>query len=414
MSQKPRILLSEGSSLSAREAITVFGLAGHSVELMTSNRFCLGRFSKFVSRFHLAPSSGSDPRGYLAAVSDVVAKRGIDVLVPTHEQAYLFAAARRRLPPALGVALAEFEAFQQVQSKIAFSALLTRLKLPQPPTRIVRSVSQLLAESAFPFFVKEALGTASTGVWRINDESDRERLRHELAARGNFPEVVVQTAVVGLLERAQAVFDRGRLAVSHMYRQVADGPGGGDVVKLSVNRPAVRDLIAQIGGALAWHGALSFDYIVEDATGQPQFIDANPRLVEPMNAWLSGVDLGGALLQVSLGKAPPEQADGKPGIRTRLSMMGLLEAARRRGRRRDVLTEVVLLARGEGRYRGTTEELTPFRADPWSALPLSLIGATLLVWPDAANQMTKATVKAYSCASSVDDRLRDWAAGNAH
>ncbi len=34
----------------------------------------------------------------------------------------------------------------------------------------------------------------------------------------------------------------------------------------------------------------------------PNFFDANPRLVEPMNAWLSGVDLPGALLQVSLGE----------------------------------------------------------------------------------------------------------------
>ena len=40
---KPKILLSEGSSLSAREAITVLGLAGHRVELVSSDPLCLGR-----------------------------------------------------------------------------------------------------------------------------------------------------------------------------------------------------------------------------------------------------------------------------------------------------------------------------------------------------------------------------------
>ena len=60
----------------------------------------------------------------------------------------------------------------------------------------------------------------------------------------------------------------------------------------------------RIGHALDWHGALSFDYIREEATGTPRFIDANPRLVEPMNAWLSGVDLPGALLRISLGETP--------------------------------------------------------------------------------------------------------------
>ena len=65
---KPRILLSEGSSLSSREAITALGLGGHRVELVSSNPLCLGRFSRFVRRVHQAPASGADPDGYLAAV----------------------------------------------------------------------------------------------------------------------------------------------------------------------------------------------------------------------------------------------------------------------------------------------------------------------------------------------------------
>jgi len=70
--QKPKILLSEGSSLSSREAITALGLAGHRVELVSSNPMCLGRFSRFVSRVHRAPASGADPDGYLAAVIEIV------------------------------------------------------------------------------------------------------------------------------------------------------------------------------------------------------------------------------------------------------------------------------------------------------------------------------------------------------
>jgi len=82
------------------------------------------------------------------------------------------------------------------------------------------------------------------------------------------------------------VFDRGRLVASHIYRQVVEGPGGGDVLKISVVRPEVSAMVERIGQALAWHGALSFDYILDDATGTPNCFDANPRLVEPMNGWL--------------------------------------------------------------------------------------------------------------------------------
>jgi biotin carboxylase len=75
--------------------------------------------------------------------------------------------------------------------------------------------------------------------------------------------------------------------------------------------------VGKIGRALNWHGALSFDHIREDASGIPHFIDANPRLVEPMNAWLSGVDLPGALLKISLGGKVPEQTEARPGVLTR-------------------------------------------------------------------------------------------------
>src|SRR6202166_1627078 len=125
--QKPKILLSEGSSLSSRGAITALGLAGHRVELVSSDPMRLGRFSRFVTRMHRAPASGADPDGYLAAVLEAIASRNIDVLLPVHEQAYLFAAARKQLPSGLGIALAEFDAFEQVQSKTGLADLLTRL-----------------------------------------------------------------------------------------------------------------------------------------------------------------------------------------------------------------------------------------------------------------------------------------------
>jgi hypothetical protein len=59
---------------------------------VSSDPLCLARFSRFVHHVHLAPPSGSGPDGYLEAVLDVVARRSIDVLMPVHEQAYLFPA----------------------------------------------------------------------------------------------------------------------------------------------------------------------------------------------------------------------------------------------------------------------------------------------------------------------------------
>jgi hypothetical protein len=171
---------------------------------------------------------------------------------------------------------------------------------------------------------------------------------------------------------------------------------GGDILKCSVNRPEARALVERIGTALAWHGAISFDYIIETETGKTRFIDANPRLVEPMNAWLSGTDLVGALLRVTHGVAQPREPEGRSGVLTRLGLMGLLDAARRRSLRRDVLAELALLVCGSGRYRDAGEELTPLRTDPWSAVPFGLVAAKLLLNPASAGRMAAGTVRAYS------------------
>ncbi len=407
--QKPKILLSEGSSLSSREAITALGIAGHRIELISCDPMCLGRFSRFVRRVHRAPASGADPDGYLVKVIETVKTSGIDALLPVHEQAYLFAAARKQLPPGLGVALADFEAFEQVQSKASLAELLTRLKVPQPETDVVHSADEFAAERPYPFFVKAAFGTASAGVWRVGDARRRDALLQQLQQQDGFANgLLVQAAVTGSLERTQAVFDHGRLVASHIYRQLVEGPGGGDVLKLSVVSDEVREIVERIGQALKWHGALSFDYIRDSATGTPHFIDANPRLVEPMNAWLSGVDLPGALLRISLGETPPVQPDGRAGVLSRLGLMGLLDAARQRHRRRDILREIGLLAFGSGRYRGSREELVPLLTDPCCVIPLGVVAMRLLRTPAAAACFSETTVAAYSLTPSAIRQLRAW------
>ena len=156
-------------------------------------------------------------------------------------------------------------------------------------------------------------------------------------------------------------------------------------------------------------GALSFDYIVDAKTGAPLFFDANPRLVEPMNAWLSGVDLPGALLRVSLGEKPPAQPEGREGVITRLGLMGLMDAASRRGRRGDVFWELALLASNAGRYRGAIEELVPLAPDPLCVVPLAIVLGRLLTSPTSGSSLSNHAVAAYSLTPAAIARLRAWA-----
>lgn len=380
-----RVLLSEGSSTSAREAITVLGLSGHHVEVCDPSPWALARFSRFVEKLHRCPPLRDDPDRYLAFVERLLASHKFDVLLPSHEQGFLFARVQKRLTPGIGLALPSFESYRTALGKAGFSRLLSTLRLPQPATRIVTSERALREAVRLPKVVKTSVGTASRGVWFLREAGDLEEATRELAASNAFAgEVLVQEWVHGTVEKAQSVFCRGQLLGFHAYRQVAPGIGGGEAIKESVSRPNVREILVKIGERLAWHGALSIDYLMPEHNATPRLIDCNPRLVEPMSAYLAGTDLVGLLLQVSRGETPAALPESRAGVRTHLTMQALLGLASRGGTRLELLRECWRLLRGRAPYSGSREELTPVRADRLSAVPLAMTAALLLTRPKSA------------------------------
>jgi predicted ATP-grasp superfamily ATP-dependent carboligase len=394
--QKPlRVLVSEGNSTSAREAVTILGLSGHLVEVCDPSRWCLARFSRFVQKFHRCPGLRDDPAGFLRFVEDLLTAQHFDVLLPIHEQGFLFARVPERLGHRAGLALPGFDSYRAVHSKAGFSRLLDQLGLPQPATAIVHSASELRDAMKFPAIIKTSVGTASRGIWFVRGEADLEAALQELSAQhfgandAFADEVLVQEWVAGTTEKAQAVFCRSKLVGFHAYRQIAAGAGGGEAIKQSVSRPQVRAHLAAIGEKLAWHGALSVDYIMPDDIAMPLLIDCNPRLVEPMNAYLAGADLVGLLLLISQGEVPAALPESRAGVQTHLAMQVLLGCASRGGTRRDILCECWRLSTGAGPYADSTEELTPVRLDWLSAVPLAMIAILLLIAPRLAIRLAR-------------------------
>jgi biotin carboxylase len=181
--------------------------------------------------------------------------------------------------------------------------------------------------------IKTSIGTASRGIWFVGNSRDLDGGVSELAVSEAFAgEVLVQEWIVGTVEKAQSVFGRGRLLGFHAYRQVAAGVGGGEAIKESVSRPGIRATLEKLGERLAWHGALSIDYLMPEHDPTPRLIDCNPRLVEPMSAYLGGTDLVDLLLRISRGERPAALPEGRAGVRTHLAMLALLGVASR-GRR---------------------------------------------------------------------------------
>ncbi|BAM92535.1 hypothetical protein S58_65680 [Bradyrhizobium oligotrophicum S58] len=368
-----RILLSEGSGLTSRQVAGRLGALGHEVELLSSTRICLSRFTRHVRAVHDVPRFGRDPFGWLAAAERIAAGRSIDLLFPTQEQVTVLSA---RLPH-LNVAtiVPPFDSLARVQDKIAAFHTLEAAGAPQPQTYLIAHADDLRGIDTYPVFLKRPVSTASSGVRRAGNVEELVAAAHEFGLGRS--ELIAQVQVSGPLAMVQAVADRGRLVAHHACLRVREGVGGGAALKQSMVLPELAGMLARLVASLAWHGGLSMDVIIGD--DGPVIIDVNPRLVEPANAFAAGVDLVAAMLEAATGVAAPERAAGMAGVRTRQTLLAILGAAQHSGSRTAVLREAVDAICALGDYAGSAEELTPIAGDPRAAIPvLVALGATLI------------------------------------
>ncbi len=390
-----KILLSDGSGLTSRQVATRLGAAGHVVEVLNPQGFALTRFTRWVRAVHTCPRFGAEPFAWLDAAVRVLEDGDFDALIATQEQVIILAREAERIHR-LGVAMAvpAFNALMQVQDKIRARATLARIGLPQPPSVVAATAGDLLCSGIMPAFVKTAVGTAGTGVRHVTDHRSLELVAREMEARGAFLDggVLVQRPAPGPLVMVQAVFAEGELVAWHANLRVREGSGGGACNKRSIHLPAVGEHLTRLGAGLGWHGALSMDAIL--GPEGPSYIDVNPRLVEPGNALRSGVDLVGALLDISLGHRPGVSPPSVPDVATHQLILAVMGAATHG--RAAVARELFDAVTKRGTYRSSAEELTPLRRDLQSVFPVALISMAMLTMPGLTQKLTKGAVASYA------------------
>lgn len=416
-----KILLTEGSSLSARQTLYALGGRGFVIDICDPNSvFCLSRFSRFVRRCWRCPSFGANPISYVEFLVRRLKTEHYDILFPVHDQVYVLSRFREELEPLVRLPVPDFAALERLQSKAEFSRLMTELGLPQPHTTFVKSRAELERAGNFPCYVKLSYSTAGCGVWLVQNQQElhelAERLQAErLHAAEYQDEMVIQRPAAGVFCVAQSVFQRGQLLAAHTYQARAQGVGGSAYARIGVHHPVVLDHLARLGAHLNWHGALMLEYLFDQNTGQPTYIEANPRIGETVNATLSGVNLCTLLVGVALDKASPchpvtvspghpvtrqpMSMTDKSGVKTHSLVMSLLARALATGSRKAIFRELWEalngLVMGAGLYAKSQDEVTRPRDDFLSLIPAAFVAVRLLLRPQLARRLIHGAVDSY-------------------
>jgi predicted ATP-grasp superfamily ATP-dependent carboligase len=405
-----RILLCEGSSLSARQTLYALGRTRAVLDVCDPRPlFCLARYSRYVRSCYRCPAFAADPAGYRDFLLARLRAERYDVLLPVHDEIFLVARFQDFFRRHVGLAVPAFEALERLQSKREFLHVLDELRLPHPPTTTVRTRSELRSACRFPCYVKLPYSTAGCGVWLLRDPTETDRAADQLEAAGFLnggSEVLVQQPAPGVLGVVQCVFQNGRLLAGHCYQARALGVGGSARARESTDHPPVLGHLADLGAHLGWHGALTLDYLWDAWLAQPAYIDANPRIGETFNATLSGVNLAATLVRVALDAPVTPLPPSRPGVRTHGVMMNLLAAAQQGVSRRTLVAELARGVRHRGLYAGSQDELTRPREDLPSVLPAAFLAVQLLASPRLADRIVHETVDRYALTEASVQAIR--------
>ncbi|MGD9636158.1 MAG: hypothetical protein AB7G28_04085 [Pirellulales bacterium] len=397
-SGRPRVLLTEGSSCTARTVLYALG-GEYEIDILDPSAICQGRFSRYVRRWIRSPRFSQAPTRFVEFLAELLERQHYDVVFPTHEEIFAISRFQDRIGRLAGLALSSFESVDALISKANFSRLLVELGIPQPQTTIVSTAEELAAPWEYPVYVKSAVGTAGSGVRLVRNSGEMQTHIDQLQLAGRLEgslEYLVQQPATGTHGSISAVFQRGEMVGWHSCAARRLGVGGAPMAHVSTHIPAVVEYVEQIGKHLDWHGAAFFDFFHDEATGEVAFIEGNPRIWQTVNGLRSGVNLSQLVVDISLNKTVERLPPGETGVRTHEAYLMLMARALEGATRRELLGEMARCWKREDLYSTSEDELTRLADDWLSGIPYTAIAAQLLVTPRLAAKIVADTVANYS------------------
>lgn len=299
-----------------------FHAAGWRVTVADSLAWPVARASRAAAGYARLPEPSVHPARWLEAVRRIVIELGIDLALPTCEEAFYLASGRDALP--CQVIVERFELLHQLHHKHRFAMMTAGWAAPAPETRLLESPEAVMSmRRAAPAWVfKPAYSRFASRALPRPSASRLERIRPTAAQPW-----VAQRYVPGREHCSYSLLANGRLTAHACYHpRYRAGRGSG--VWFEPTDPApVRAFVEQFGAATGYSGQVGFDFI-ETPDGACRVLECNPRATSGVHLFAEQPLL---LVDALLG-APPESGVLSPsGGPKMLGLAMLLFAAPRHG-----------------------------------------------------------------------------------
>lgn len=279
-------------------------VAGMDVSVMGARSWSATRLSR---RFRSYTSCGFSALrqvdlSLLDTIDSYCATHRIDWIVPADVfSTLLIARGRSRIKSAGTYPVSEPSLIETLNDKGKFAALLKELGLPTPPTRLISSeVDPVLDSLTFPVIVKPTCEEGGHGVRRFDSRTALDATLPRLARRYGLP-LLVQDFVPGIDIDLSALADHGRITAWTIQKGHPSRP---DLLEF-VEHPRILEIGTELIRRCKYNGIVHFDMRIDQRTGEPTVIEANPRFWSSMrhSMWM-GVNFPALGLEQARGGDP--------------------------------------------------------------------------------------------------------------
>ncbi len=225
--------------------------------------------------------------------------------------------------------LGDASRYDDLSSRSRIAELARQESVPVPETQVVRSAADLrdwIARDEFPFVLKV---DGTSGGYGVRIVSTPAEARSALAAIGvpiDVPRALKRalvdrdtTYVIASFKRRRPVVNaqrfvageeitctcacwQGRLLACIVLRVLqATGPVGSASVVQVHDDPRVRHCVEKMIARLKASGLYGFDFMIDQASGEPQLLEINPRATPTTHLLTSAGSLAGALRAALVG-----------------------------------------------------------------------------------------------------------------
>ncbi len=307
------VLLTDGQQRKTLVAVRSLGRRGVTVWAAEETRWAPALFSKYCTHALVSPSAEQDPAAYLAWLLATWDRFRYDVLCPMDDASLavvlehrdqLEPRCRMVLPPLLSYRLAADKGLAVEQAR---AAGLDCPKTVQPQS--MGELHEIAGKLRYPVLIRPRHSSGSRGIVMVRESAYLGREYHKV--HQEYPWPILQEYIpqgdkydVCLLYNA-----RTELRAAFAQREVRFFPSerGPSTVQVSVKHPHLVQEADRLMQRLRWQGIAEVEFMVDPRSGQPVFMEINPRFWGSLAcAVFAGIDFPYLLYRMAIdGDIPP-------------------------------------------------------------------------------------------------------------